>query len=229
MSVLAIIPARGGSKGVPGKNGKELNGKPLIHYSIDVALGVPVISDVVVSSDCDKILSVSAREGVFCSKRPEYLAGDSSNVIDTILYEIEEAKKRTGKNYEYVLLLQPTSPFREVFHILEAIEKIQQSKANSLISVTAMDDIHPARMYNVNSDGLIQSLFPEWETARRQDIPPVFYRNGAIYLAKISAVIETRSVMCKPSLPYVMDTKYLANIDNERDWIIAEALAKNGI
>lgn len=228
MKILGIIPARGGSKGVPGKNIKPLNGKPLIHYTTEVAQRVSLFDDLIVSSDSDEILEKAAETGVSFSKRPGVLATDSANVVDAIIYEIHQAEVRSGEKYDYVVILQPTSPFREVYHVEEAIRKMIKSGANSLISVTLLDDLHPARMYNTDCNSELKSLFPQWEAVRRQDIPPVYYRNGSIYITKIDALVQSMSIMCKPSVPYIMEKKYLVNIDDERDWIIAEAiLAKN--
>jgi CMP-N-acetylneuraminic acid synthetase len=224
MRVLGIIPARGGSKGVPGKNIKLLNGQPLINYTIEVAQKATKINRLVVNSDSDEILYIASQSGVNCSKRPPELATDTASIVDAILYELQQ----TNEEFDYVILLQPTSPFRTPHHLDEAIDAIIKSKANSLISVTEMDDVHPARMYNLADDGnTLESLFPLWETARRQDIPPVYYRNGSIYITKTEALLQSRSVMCSPSVPYIMDKKYLANIDDERDWIIAEAILAN--
>ena len=97
---------------------------------------------------------------------------------------------------------------------------------NSIISVIEMDDVHPARMYWQDDNRMLKSILPEFEQTRRQDIPKALYRNGAIYLTRVSKLKEERELMVKPSLPYIMDSKYLVNIDEPRDLLIAEVLVK---
>lgn len=226
MNVLAIIPARGGSKGVPGKNIYPINGVPLIRYSVDVAVESKCFSSVVVTSDDDQILNASDRPGVMLLKRPADLAQDESSIISVIKHTLLWLSEQGVQNPDAIMLLQPTSPMREVFHIQEAIAKLKENgNVNSVISVCQMTDVHPARMYTI-SDDVLHSLMPEFEQVRRQDIKPVYYRNGSIYLVRTIAFLEHASVMVKPSTPLIMSDMYLANIDEPRDLIIAEALIK---
>ncbi len=225
MKILAIIPARGGSKGVPGKNSHFIEGKPLIRYSIDAAIKANCFADIYVSSDDDDILLLSEMQGVVCLKRPPELATDKASIIPVINNVLEIAEKKAGDLYDVIMLLQPTAPIRETYHITDAIEIFKKSNASALISVCEMTDIHPARMYKIK-ENLLESFIPEFEQARRQDIPPAYYRNGSIYLVKRDAFIEQGVIMAKPSVPFVMESKYLCNIDEPRDLIIAEALIK---
>jgi CMP-N-acetylneuraminic acid synthetase len=226
MKILAVIPARGGSKGVPGKNIKIIDGLPLISYSINVALDVFSPCDIVVSSDWDKILNIAQGYGVSIHKRDRELASDVSPIADTIFAVLNEFEKKNNTIYDLIMLLQPTSPIREMFHLEEAIDRINTHKdTNSLISVCKMTDMHPARMYNIKNEYL-KPIIPEYETLHRQDIPPAYYRNGSIYIVRRNEFVKTNSLMTKPSIPYIMDVKYLANIDDYRDFLIAETLIK---
>ena len=223
MKTLAIIPARGGSKGIVGKNIKKICGKTLIEQSIDVSLKSNLIDQVVVSSDCDKILEISRKFNVFCHKRDVKISQDKSPVsetIDSVLMELET-------NYDLIILLQPTSPIRFANQIDDAISLIQKnSSANSLISVCEMDDVHPARMYWGKNGHLIEPIMPEFEKLRRQDIPKALYRNGSIYIVKTEAFVRSKNIMIKPSIGFVMPYNQLLNIDEERDLIVAEPLMK---
>lgn len=225
MNVLAIIPARGGSKGVPGKNIYPINGVPLIRYSVDVAVASKCFSNIVVTSDNDTILKVADTPGVILLKRPADLAQDETSIISVIKHTLLWLSKQDVQNPDAIMLLQPTSPMREVFHIEDAIAKLKNNEVNSVISVCEMTDVHPARMYTIQDD-VLQSLMPEFEQVRRQDIKPVYYRNGSIYVVRTKTFLEHSSVMVKPSTPLIMSDKYLANIDEPRDLIVVEALIK---
>lgn len=219
MKVIAIIPARGGSKGVPGKNRKPVDGKPLICYTIEAALQSKLLSEIYVSSDDKFILGLAAGYmGVKLHERSNELATDSSPVSETVsaICNITDC--------DAIMLLQPTAPIRTSDNIDDAISLLESSgNCNSVISVVAMDDVHPARMYWIEN-GEMQSILPAYELSRRQDIPPAYYRNGSIYLVRKIAFEEKKSLMVKPSIPYIMPSGWLLNIDEPRDMIIAEAL-----
>ena len=227
LKVLGIIPARGGSKGVPRKNFKELCGVPLIDYTLSVASRAEALQKLVVSSDDQEILDYAkTKYSVEAVLRPSELATDSSPVITAVLHTVNMLEQ-AGHTFDAVALLQPTSPLREPWHIDEAVRLLQDNKqANSIISVTAMNDVHPARMYWLQEGCGLEPIQPEYEETRRQDIPPAYYRNGSIYLCRLSALRENAAIMCKPSLGYVMSPDFLLNIDEPRDWIVAEALVK---
>lgn len=219
MKVIAIIPARGGSKGVPGKNKKPIDGKPLIAYTIEAALASGKISDVFVSSDDEDILDLcSAYEKIKIHRRENSLATDNSPVADTVKQII------SSTTCDAIMLLQPTAPIRTGKNIDEAISLLESaSHINTVISVVEMTDIHPARMYWKQHDTLVPIL-SEFEQVRRQDIPPAYYRNGSIYLVRKEAFQKEHSLMIKPIMPYKMPFDWLLNIDEPRDIIIAEAL-----
>jgi CMP-N-acetylneuraminic acid synthetase len=221
MKTVALIPARGGSKGIPGKNIKIICGKPLIQYAIESALESKLISEIWVSSDDTAILEIAGIfKGIKLHRRADSMATDGSPVSETIL----EILKSPHQKFDALVLLQPTSPIRTGKQIDEAIGLLENNpKANSIISVCSLSDNHPARMYWKTNDELI-SIMPDLEEARRQDLEPAFVRNGSIYVVRSEAFLKQQKVMIKPSLGYVMPSFHLLNIDEKRDLLIAEAL-----
>ena len=219
MNVIAIIPARAGSKGVPGKNKKIIDGKALIGYTIEAALQSNLLSQVWVSTDDVDILNIARQyDGLKVHERNISHATDESPVTDTVKDIIKDA------DCDAIMLLQPTAPIRTGNSIDEAIKFLETfPESNSVISVVTMNDIHPARMY-WNKDGLLLPVLEAFEQSRRQDIPPAYYRNGSIYLVRRNAFEQQHSLMVKPITPYIMPFDWLLNIDEPRDIIIAEAL-----
>mgnify|MGYP006175446549 CR=1 FL=1 len=221
MRVLAIIPARGGSKGVPGKNIKVLGNKPLILHAIDCAKKSKKITDIVVTTDSDEIISVLSDLDIKVIKRPESLAEDTSNVVTAVQHAYNELRE----DYDIIILLQPTAPFRTAKD-LDAIVQIFEDSENveNVVSVVPMDDIHPARMYNMNFNKELTPFIPNTETLRRQDLVPVYYRNGCFYAIRTSAFFRENSFMISNKNAYVMDPNWLVNIDTIRDFKLATVL-----
>ena len=225
MKVIAIIPARGGSKGVPGKNRKSILGKPLINYTVETALKSGLLSDVWVSTD-DKLIieCVNEFDNLLLHKRDAKLATDISPITETVKAILEHY--HVDDLPDAVMLLQPTSPIREASDIDLAITELKKRETvNSVISVCEMDDIHPARMYWKSEDILVP-IIEKYESVRRQDIPKALYRNGSIYLTRTASFLSTGSLMCKPSFGYEMPERMLLNIDSPRDMLIAPVLIK---
>jgi len=219
---LAIIPARGGSKRLPNKNILELNGKPLIAYSIEAALKSKYIGDIVVTSDSDEILNIAKKYKVDCLKRPDDLATDTASSIDVLKHVLENYK-----GYEYLVLLQPTSPLRDEKHIDEAIELLEQKKADAIIGVTEMD--HSPLWSNTLDEDLNMSNFlrDELKGKRSQDLEKYYRVNGAIYICKIDKFLEENNLFLKENIfAYVMDRKSSVDIDEEIDFKFAEILLK---
>jgi CMP-N,N'-diacetyllegionaminic acid synthase len=231
MKILGLIPARGGSKGVPKKNIRLVDGKPLIHYAIECGQQSKLLTMLLVDTDNDEIAAVCSSTGITVLKRPAELAQDESSVVNVTLRVIQQIEQEKTP-IDILVLLQPTSPIRTGINIDEAIERlIANPSADAVISVVAMEDTHPARMYQLKGNELIP-LHPEIETKRRQDLEPVYYRNGCIYAIRVDALKKVKSFMPSNKLAYIMPSKWLANIDDERDLIITEALVKawkNGV
>jgi CMP-N,N'-diacetyllegionaminic acid synthase len=221
MRVLAVIPARGGSKGVPGKNIKLLNGKPLIAHAIECAKKCIKVTRTVVSTDSDDILDIALRFGAEAIKRPSNLADDTSNVVTAV----EDIFEKLGHDFDLVILLQPTSPLRTHIDLENIITMLEKDKSiDGVISVVHLEDCHPARMYNLENNNLMIPFLNEGESKRRQDLKPVYFRNGCFYAVRINAFLKERSFMVERKKAYLMDANWLVNIDSYRDFKIAEVL-----
>ena len=181
--VLAFIPARGGSKGIPHKNIIDLNGYPLISYSITEALKSKYIDKVLVSTDDEKIASVAKEYGADVPfLRPERLASDKAKTIDAVLHAID-FMNQNGDKYDTFVLLQPTQPLRTMEDIDGAIEKYMDNNCTPLVSVSLVDD-HPLLIRTIK-EGRLESLLNQSSTCRRQDMPQYYKVNGCIYINEI--------------------------------------------
>jgi CMP-N,N'-diacetyllegionaminic acid synthase len=225
MRVLAIIPARAGSKGIPRKNTYPILGKPLIEYTIEIALACKTLNTVLVSSDDPQVFEiVNIYHDVVLHRRSSDIANDNSPISQTIASVLSVYN---DEDFDAIMLLQPTSPIRNSSQIDNAIKIFENEKdANSLISVCAMDDVHPARMYWKNKNDFLDPIMPDYEQFRRQDIPQAYYRNGSIYIVRIDAFNKYQSVMAKPCIGFEMPETQLLNIDTPRDLLVAETLIK---
>ena len=224
-SFLGIIPARGGSKGIPKKNIVLVNNKPLIQYTIDAALASKYLDDIIVSTDDKEIAKVSEQLGIKVPYlRPKFLATDEARTIDTIIHVIEEQKK-LEKVYDYVVILQPTQPLRKTRHIDEAIERIIQYNQNELVSVSKVKE-HPVLMRTINDKGILKSLLNINSTIRRQDFSDVYKVNGAIYINKVSKLNKDTSLNDN-KFSYVMNVKYDLDIDDPQDLAMMYFIVKN--
>jgi CMP-N,N'-diacetyllegionaminic acid synthase len=221
MRVLVIIPARGGSKGVPQKNIKLLGGKPLIAHAIECALGSKKATKIVVSTDDDAIASAANQYPIEVVKRPSELAEDDSNVVTAVTYTYDYLKE----DFDVIVLLQPTAPLRTSADLDAVIDLLEKNKnTDGVISVVPMDDVHPARMYDLNETQQLVPLIENGETLRRQDLKPVYYRNGCFYAVRTKAFYEQQSFMVAHKLAFVMNPNWLINIDNQRDFQLATLL-----
>lgn len=213
---LAIIPARGGSKGIPRKNIINVNGRPLIDFTIREALDSKYIDRVIISTDSMEIAEVSRDCGAEVPfLRPQDLATDKSKTVDAVIYTLHELKKM-NQNFDYVVLLQPTQPLRKHFHIDEAIELIIKHNSNSLVSITAVKE-HPILFRTINQAGKLENLIKQNSTVRRQDFPNFFKVNGAIYINKVNSKLNKNTSFNDNDLPYIMDKKYDLDIDEPFD------------
>jgi len=217
---LAIILARGGSKRLPRKNILDLNGKPLIAYSIEAGLQSKYIDKVIVSSDDEEILSISKKFGADIIKRPNKLANDTATSLDAIKHTIENTDK-----YDYIILLQPTSPLRNAKHIDEAIELLEIKKANAIVSICEMDH-SPLWSNTLPQDGSMKEfLRDEVVNKRSQDLPKYYRLNGAIYICKTNRLLEEKSFFLKDNIySFIMDRKSSIDIDEEIDFKIVEVI-----
>ena len=215
---LSIIPARGGSKRLPNKNILPLSGKPLVAWTIEAALGSSYIDRSVVTSDSDEILKIGEKYGVGLIKRPQELACDTSSTIDAIKHAIEVI----GNEYDFTVLLQPTSPLRTSKHIDEAIKFLEDKKAEAVISVC--ENEHPPLWSNTLPDDLSMKTFLRKDiiNKRSQDLPKYYRLNGAIYICKTSKLLEKNTFFLDDNIyAYVMDRKSSIDIDDKLDLLYA--------
>lgn len=222
--MLAIIPARGGSKGVPGKNIKLLNGKPLIAYTIEAALISKEITRVIVSTDDVEIAKISKDYGADVPfLRPGNLATDSAKSIDTYIYTLKRLQELEDYEANEFVVLQPTSPFRTSNDIDEAISLYKLRRADSVVSFCKED--HPIVWHKyLNQEGRIESIF-QGEIRNRQEERPTYYPNGAIFIFS-KDLIDSGEYYSENSYAYVMPRKRSVDIDSMEDFEYAEYLIK---
>lgn len=221
--VLGLIPARGGSKAVRRKNVRLLGGKPLIVYSIETAQESRWLSRLVTSTEDAEIARVVESAECEVIARPVDLARDETPMLPVIQHAVDQVEQE-GLRVDLVALLQPTVPFRATQDIDGAIEKLIQTQADSVISLCRVYDFHPVRMKRIVDDQILPYCEPEIEGTRRQDLPPAYHRNGAVYVMRREVVMQQGSIFGRVSRPYVMPFERSLNIDEEQDFIVAEAL-----
>lgn len=222
--ILGLIGARGGSKGLPGKNIRPLSGKPLIAWSIDAALASRYIDRVVVSTDDEEIASVSrACGGDVPFLRPADLATDAAKSIDFVLHALGDLEKE-GAVYDFLMLLQPTSPLRTVQDIDLSVELLFSKKAEAVVSVCEAEH-HPFLSNVLPPDGSMKDfLRPETANMNRQQLPPYYRLNGAIYLVSVPYLIANRDFIGSGAYAYVMPVERSIDIDTAFDFSLAECL-----
>jgi N-acylneuraminate cytidylyltransferase len=216
--LLAIIPARGGSKGLPGKNIMSLFGKPLIAWSIEAARNAHCITKMIVSTDDFTIKEISnAYKAETPFLRPAHLALDNTLGIDVVLHAIEHLP-----DFEYVCMLQPTSPLRTGEDIDKAFNYFLKSGANACVSVIPTIQ-SPFWTFELSKNGHLKSLFTKEEfPKRRQEIPATYFLNGAIYIAKTQWLIKSKSFITDETIAYIMDKEKSIDIDTIEDFNEAE-------
>ncbi|HAZ36627.1 MAG TPA: acylneuraminate cytidylyltransferase family protein [Clostridiaceae bacterium] len=220
--ILALIPARGGSKQIINKNIKLLCGKPLISYTIEAALASDYIDDVVISTDSDLIAEISLKYGGQVPfMRPKELAGDESKTIDVAIHAIN-ALIKMGRNYDYLVLLQPTSPLRTKDDIDSAIKIIIDGDISSLVSVREVKE-NPALMRTIENNKL-KNIMDFNGSLRRQDLPKYYIFNGAIYINSIDMLLKQKKFVDEKTYPYVMDYERSIDIDEILDFKIVELI-----
>jgi len=222
--ILAIIPARGGSKGIPRKNIRLLAGKPLIAYSIEAALKSKYISRVIVSTEDEEIAEVAKIYGAEVIKRPEKLAKDKSPTIDVIKHVLETLEDNEKYAPNIIVLLQPTSPLRSTEDIDNAIKLFLKKDCESVVGVC--EDIHLYWSFKIE-DGYLKPVFgKKYLKIRRQELPRIYVPNGAIFVSTPRTLNRYESFYCDKTVPYVMPPERSVDIDNEEDFILAGILMR---
>lgn len=229
MKVLGVTLARGGSKGVPKKNIKQLDGKPLIAYTIKSALESEVFTNFIVSTDSKEIAMIAKEYGAEVPfMRPDELAQDHIWSRDALKHAVLECEKRYNIIYDYVFELPCVSPLRQSKHIREVFNKLISSDCDSVTSLVLEHDKHPVRMKKIVNDTIqdFTTEFPEGEGSRRQDLEPCYVRNGAIFAMTRDCIVKDFSRHGKVCRPYIMPPEASVNIDTMTDFKFAEFLMR---
>lgn len=217
MRVLGVVPARGGSKGVPRKNLREVGGRPLIAWTLDVAREASdALYRTVVSTDDEEIARV-ARElgGDVPWLRPGDLGGDKVPMLPVLRHALEAVEAEEGERVDWVCLLQPTAPFRTADDVRVAVSLAAEGGCDSVISVVRVFDVHPVLMKRIEDGRLLPFCVEEKEGTRRQDYaPPAYMRNGCLYLTRRDVLLERGSLWGEVIRPYVMPEERSVGIDN---------------
>ena len=226
--VLGLIPARGGSKGLPDKNLRSVAGTPLIVWTIDAARAAHSVDDVVVTTDSEAIAAVSREAGAEVPfVRPAELAADDTPMLDTVLHALD-ALEAQGRSYEAVALLQPTSPLRRAQHVDEAAALKRGSSSEAVVSVVETEH-SPLWSNTLPTDHRMGSfLRPDLAGVRRQDLPTYYRLNGAIYLVETQTLRAERSFVGSFAVAYVMPREASVDVDDALDLAFAEFLLSRG-
>lgn len=221
--MIALIPARGGSKGLPNKNIKLLDGKPLIAYTIEAALQAKEISRVIVSTDYENIKEVALQYGADIPfLRPDFLATDSSSSLDVFKYTINRLEEEENIVIDNFVVLQPTSPLRTSKHIDEAISLFREKEAKAVVSYCK--EYHSIFWHKkIDSKGKIINIFEGDFSKNRQEIEETYFPNGAIYVFNKNYIFGTKDYS-NDCYAYIMDRKYSIDIDTIDDFLYAEFL-----
>lgn len=220
-NVLAVIPARAGSKGLPGKNIRMLSGKPLLAWTIKAAKRSRYIDRLILSSDSGNIMKIAARYGCETPfKRPEAIAKDKTPMADVLLHVLKNIP-----GYDYLVLLQPTSPLRSSADIDGCIKRCVDGEASACISVYE-PKANPYWIYRLDKKGRLSGFCGDKKYLRRQELPKVYAVNGAVYCAKVSSFLKRKSFVCPDTLGYIMPQERSIDIDCVFDLKLAEIALK---
>ncbi|MFC1768269.1 cytidylyltransferase domain-containing protein [Nanoarchaeota archaeon] len=223
--ILGIIPQRKGSKGLPGKGTIDLNGKAVIEYTLSSAKKASLIDKIIVSTDDDKVSSISSKWDVDVVNRPPEIAQDDTPMIDVIKHSIEYFKNK-GEIFDTVVLLQPTSPLRKNDDINKAITQFKDKDAKSLISMGEVSHENPYISFTINN-GIIEPFLKEKNNfTRRQELPKVFFPYGLIFIAKTKDLLEKGSFYMENTIPYFIERWQCYEIDDIHDLKAIEAIMK---
>ncbi len=226
MRLIAIIPARSGSKGLPDKNIKDLCGKPLLAYTVEAALRANVFDEIMVSTDSERYAKIAEKYGA----RVPFLrsvenSNDNASSWDTV-YEVIENYERMNIKFDAFMLLQPTSPLRDEKDIIGAIDEYIEKKANTVVSVCEAEHT-PIYMNTLPESLSMDGFFGEHKWTRRQDLPTYYRLNGAIYMSDIKSFMLYRDIYRNNCFAYVMDNIKSVDIDTHLDFMYVESILMN--
>ena len=226
MTVLAVVPARGKSKGIPRKNIAPLRSRPLLAYTAMAALAARHISRVILSTDDEEIAEVGRKWGLEVPfMRPARLAKDDTPTIPVLQHAVESLESQ-GEHFDAVLTLQPTTPFRLASDIDGAIELLARTNADSVVSFVDVGEHHPARMKWIDEDRrVIDPPFAEQvEGQRRQELRPIYLREGSIYLTRRDVLMKDSSIKGRDCRAWLIPQERTCNIDTPFDLFLAEQM-----
>lgn len=227
--ILAVIPARNNSKGLAGKNIKKLCGKPLVAWTIDAALNSAYLDEIVVSTDSEIIANIARKYGANVPFiRPPELATDSATSFSVIDHCIEYFKQQLGIYYDYIVLLEPTSPLREVTDIDDALKVLMSSNAKSIVGVCKTESQNPSFLYSIDLDGILSPCLDDTKSnLRRQDINAVYYLEGTIYISEVDYLIKKMGFYHDKTMGYCVPKWKSFEVDDIVDWCCVEAMLNN--
>ncbi len=227
MNILGIIPARSKSKGIKNKNIKIINGKELIYYTIKRAKQSKLISQLISSTDTQKYAKIFNKYGIWTpSLRPKHLASDKSNIIDTLVYKTKLVEKIKNLKFDYIVLLQPTSPNRKKGEIDKNLKKIINLKYDSLISLCPLNNTHPEKMKKIKNKKVFNYIKGSSENPPRQKLEKLYIPSGNIYIVKRDILIKKKTLIGRKQAFYVINKKDYVNIDGDDDLILAKVKLK---
>ena len=225
MKICSIITARGGSKGVPKKNIKPLNGKPVIAYSIEESLKSNLIKETYVTTENEEISEVSVKYGAKVIDRPKELAQDNSTSVDVVLHSLNYLEDNDDFP-DFFVLLQPTSPLRTKEDIEKAIKLFIENECNALISVSQLD--HSSMMsFEIQNNFLTPNCDEKFLNKRRQELPSFYCPNGAIYITTPTSLRKNKTFIPTKTIPYIMPKERSVDLDTELDFKFAEFILSN--
>ena len=222
MSVLAIIPARSGSKGFKNKNLAKIGKKTLLEIAIQLAIDSNDIEDVYVSTDSEDYAKIALKAGALVPKlRSKHLSGDTIKTIDVVIDLINYI----NKPYKYLILLQPTAPVRQNKHLEEIMQLLKKNDVNAVVSAEKLEEPHPEKVKKINNDGFVIPYIQGTSSEiPRQQLPSAYKLNGAIYAIRTNSLIKEKTFLPSSTLAYIMPKG--VNIDSEVDYIILKSLLK---
>lgn len=227
--VLALIPARGGSKGLPRKNIRLLAGKPLVAHSIEIAFKSKYVDKTVVSTEAQEIANIAKKFSAEVIKRPKKLARDDSPTVDVVLHAINWLEK-ANEYFDLVVLLEPTSPLREVEDIDKPIEiLLSNPKAKAIVSIAKLEATHPEFNVVLNEEGFIRKWVDgsaNFQMLRRQELSDVYFFDGTVYVSYVDVLKQKRTFYHELTLGYVVPRYKSLEVDELYDLIAAEAIIK---
>ena len=227
--VLCVIPARKGSKGLRNKNIKKLNKIPLIAWSILTAKKCKLIDEIIVSTDCPKISKIAMKYGANVPFiRPKKFATDKASSFSVLKHAIDFLKKK--KNYfDYIIMLKPTSPLRNSKDVDFCINKIKKDNIESLVSVSRVVDQHPYFLYSINKRNILRPYLKKQKKLyiRRQDVSPLYYLEGSIYISKITTLLNEKTWYHKKTQAFEVEKWKSLEIDDIDDFKLAQFYLQN--